>query len=315
VETVMPAVVVVRTEAVEYDYQKDWFGFIFRVPKRLAGQGSGILIDPRGFVLTSRHVIAGSRRIEVVLNDGRKRSARYVGCDPVTDLAVIRVEGPEEAFPVIAYGDSDRLRVGETVIAIGSPFSLQSSVTVGTVSQKGRELGLLPYEDFIQTDAPINPGNSGGPLVNVDGELVGINSAIKTDENGHGNIGIAFAVPARLAMRVASEMMKGGCYEWPWLGLNLADMDALTGSTEDRIFGVPIVEVWNKTPGQRAGLLPGDVIVEADGRPVQTAREVHRLVLGKEVGSPVLLKINRSGRIFELELKTVKMPERFKICS
>jgi len=315
VEQVMPAVVVLRTEGVEYSYRKDWFGFVYRVPQRLAGQGSGVIIDPAGYVLTSRHVIAGSRAIEVVLNDERKFPARYVGCDPVTDLAVVRIEGTREKFPAIRIGDSDGVRIGEFVIAIGSPFSLQSSVTAGLVSQKGRELGLLPYEDFIQTDAPINPGNSGGPLVNADGELIGINAAIKTDESGRGNIGIAFAIPSRLALRVARGLMNGGCYEWPWLGLNLADMEDFTGNPGDRIFGVPVIEVWNQTPAQQAGLLPGDIIVEADDERVQTARAVHRKVLGREVGASVRLKINRGGRVFEVQLRTVKMPERFKICS
>ncbi len=200
----MPSVVVVRTESVQYKVQKDLFGFpMFRVQESLAGEGSGVIIDERGYVLTSWHVLEGAREIEVVLSNGEKKSAKIVGHDRATDLAMLKIKAPGDGFPVVEFGDSDAVRVGEVAIAIGSPFSLQSSVTVGHVSQKGRRVEILPYEDFIQTDAAINEGNSGGPLINADGRLIGINAAIKTDAVERG-VGIAFAIPSNLAMVIES---------------------------------------------------------------------------------------------------------------
>lgn len=181
VEKVMPAVVVVRTEAVLYLVAQDRFrGWLYEIPRRLAGQGSGVIFRPDGHILTCHHVVDGAQQIEVALHNGTLYPARLVGSDPESDLAVLKIEPPPGGFPTVEAADSDAVRIGEFAIAVGSPFSLASSVTLGIVSQKGRSVGLLPYEDFIQTDASINPGNSGGPLVDVDGRLIGINDAITT---------------------------------------------------------------------------------------------------------------------------------------
>jgi S1-C subfamily serine protease len=175
VEKTMPSVVVVRTETVKNRYARDWlFGYVYKIPERLAGQGSGVIINDDGYILTNNHVIDDASSVEVVLNDGTKLPAEIIGRDPHTDLSVLRIlETDELQVAAVEIGDSDELRVGEFVIALGSPFSLASSVTLGIVSQKGRSIGMLPFEDFIQTDAAVNQGNSGGPLLDVDGRLVG----------------------------------------------------------------------------------------------------------------------------------------------
>ncbi len=313
VEKVMPSVVVVRTEAVVYHAARDlFFGYIYGIPERLAGQGSGVIITDDGYVLTSFHVINAAERIEVVLNNGTKYPAKVVGRDPQTDLAVLKIQAPKGTkFTPVEAGDSDKLRIGEFVIAVGSPFSLQSSVTLGIVSQKGRSIGLLPYEDFIQTDAPINPGNSGGPLVDVDGRLVGINSLIQTaGRYSQGNIGIGFAVPANLAMRVARSIIKNGRVERPWIGILPQELDPDVGR---RVFGgargVMVGRVLPDTPAARAGLLAGDLIVRVDDTPVRTVRELQRTILRHNVGDELHLLVRRAASEVKVDLQTARMPD------
>lgn len=301
VDKVMPAVAVVRTAGVQYEVQRDWFGIQYRVPRKLSGQGSGVVFDGAGYLLTSHHVVKDAQQFEVVLSDQRSYAATVVGVDAITDLAVLKIES-ETTLPVVEIGNSDAVRVGDRAIAIGSPFALQGSVTAGIVSQKGRAVGLLPYEDFIQTDAPINPGNSGGPLVNAAGQLVGINTAIQS-EGGTGNIGIAFAVPSNLAMEVARSLVENGKYEWPWIGVGL-------GEFADGSKGVPVLEVWNRTPAQKVGMLPGDVILKVDGREVLTVRDVQSAVLGHKVGECVKLVLARKQQIYSAELETMVLPHR-----
>lgn len=301
VDQVMPSVAVVRTVGVQYDVKRDWFGFLYRVPRKLSGQGSGVVFDKAGYLLTSHHVVKDAQQLEVTLSDQRNYAASVVGVDAITDLAVLKIESETE-LPEVEFADSDAVRVGEMAIAIGSPFALQGSVTAGIVSQKGRAIGLLPYEDFIQTDAPINPGNSGGPLINAEGELIGINTAIQS-EGGQGNIGIAFAVPSKLAMEVARSIVANGKHEWPWIGVGL-------GEFVNRAKGVPVLEVWNKTPAQKAGLLPGDVILKVAGRDVQSVRDVQSAVLGLKVGERVKLVISRQQQIYAAQLETMALPHR-----
>ena len=213
VEKVMPSVVVIRTEKVGYrKVPQDIFGFRYGfVQEQLAGEGSGVIIGERGYVLTSWHVLEGadSRSVEVVLNNGTKLPAQYIGHDKSADLAVLKITGAEASWAAVEWGDSDELRVGEVVIAIGSPYSFQSSVTVGNVSQKGRRIHLLPYEDFIQTDASITAGNSGGPLIDVDGRLVGINTAVLIQAKEEG-VDIGFSTPSNLASVIAKALIEKG---------------------------------------------------------------------------------------------------------
>jgi serine protease Do len=299
VEKVMPSVVVVRTESVQYKVQKDLFGFpMFRVQQSLAGEGSGVIIDERGHVLTSWHVLEGAREIEVVLSNGEKRSAKVVGHDRATDLAVLEIKSNGNGFPAVEFGDSDKVRVGEVAIAIGSPFSLQSSVTVGHVSQKGRRVEILPYEDFIQTDAAINEGNSGGPLINADGRLIGINAAIKTDAVERG-VGIAFAVPSNLAMVIAKSLIEKGMHEWPWVG-------AFFGGD-----GAIVEQVWRDTSAAGAGMLQGDEILEVDGIPVKNEYDVYRIIFNHSVGETLRFTILRDKKKqLEFELLLQEFPRQ-----
>lgn len=300
VERVMPAVVVVRTEATRYRIAQDWFfGRIYKIPERLAGLGSGVIISRDGYILTNRHVIDGASQIEVVLHDGSKYSARLVGEDPQTDLAVLQIQDEKrKEFPFLEAGDSDALRVGEFVMAIGSPFSLRSSVTLGIVSQKGRSIGALPYEDFIQTDAAVNRGNSGGPLVDFDGKWVGINTIIQTAGFSEGNIGISFAIPSKLAMNVANAIIREGRWTRPWIGIF---MEESNGS-------VVIGRVMPQSPAARAGLRAGDVILSVDKADAREPRDVQRTIMNRRPGDSVTLRIRRGKKTIDVEVTTEAMP-------
>ncbi len=305
VEKVMPSVVVVRTQSVVVHPARDaWFGTLYGIPERLAGQGSGVILTKDGYVLTSHHVIEDAEQVEVALPDGTKYTALIIGRDAATDLAVLKIQAPDGVtFPPVEIGDSDKLRVGEFAIAIGSPFSLDSSVTVGIVSQKGRSVGLLPYEDFIQTDASINPGNSGGPLVDAEGRMIGINSMIQTGSPySRGSVGIAFAVPANMAMRVADSIIKTGSADRPWLGMHLTDADRAKP-------GVLVAEVFGNTPAARCGIRPGDLILTVDGQSVIEPRDVQREVFKRQVGEAVRLDVRRGGQSMQFEIVTEKMPD------
>ncbi len=313
VEKVLPSVVVIRTEKTQYrKVPLDAFGFFYqRVPEQLAGEGSGVLIDRRGYIITSWHVIEGAdlELIEVVLNDGTKLAAKYIGHDTATDLAVLKIKPCDETgCPVAEYGNSDALRVGEVVIAIGSPFSLQSSVTVGHVSQKGRRVQILPYEDFIQTDAAINEGNSGGALVDVDGRLVGISAAIRTDAEKKG-VGIAFAIPANLAKQIADSIIETGRHEWPWVG---AFFGTIKPDYRKEFFGgvgVAVTHVWDDTPAARAGIKPGDLVLAIDGIKVSSKHDVDRIIYNHAVGGQLtfLLQTEKEKQL-EVELQLEEYP-------
>lgn len=300
VERVMPSVVVVRTEATRYRVAQDWyFGRLYRIPERLAGQGSGVIISKDGYLLTNRHVIDGAQEIEVVLNNGTIYPAELVGEDFQIDLAVLRIkEPPAGGLPFVEPGDSDALRVGEFVMALGSPFSLSSSVTLGIVSQKGRAIGALPYEDFIQTDAAVNRGNSGGPLVDMDGKLVGINTMIQTAGYSEGNIGISFAIPVNLAMTVAESIKKNGRWQRPWIGIRMEDAER----------GVLVVAVEPDSPAGRAGLRPGDLLLNVGDTAALSPNEVRRAVTSGDAGQELEVRFERKGQEQVLTLKTEPLP-------
>jgi len=322
VERVMPSVVVVRTEAVQYYAARDPFrGRWYKIPERLAGQGSGVIIRKEGYVLTSNHVIEDAQHIQVALPDGTQFSARVVGSDPTTDLAVLRIEkAGSRVFAPIEPGDSDKIRIGEFAIAIGSPFTLNSSVTLGIVSQKGRSVGMLPYEDFIQTDASINPGNSGGPLVDVEGKLIGINAIIQTaGPDAQGNIGIGFAVPANLAMRVAGQLVEHGHVERPWFGIQMRELEgdgrgalprkgkmATTGEAPLR--GVLVAEVVVNGPAEKAGVHNGDVLTAVDGLPITSAHDVQKIVWMRGTGEALRVELLRDGKKKTVIITTERMP-------
>ncbi len=318
VDKVMPSVVVLRTEAIRYHLARDWFfDQVYKLPERLAGQGSGVVISRDGYVLTSEHVIRDAQEVEVVLQDGTKYPARIIGRDSLTDLAVVQIVTDTEdvSFTPISFGDSDRLRVGEFVIAMGSPFSLDSSVTFGIVSQKGRRLGRLPFEDFIQTDASINPGNSGGPLVDIDGYMIGVNAVIQTANPAvQGNIGIGFAIPVNLARRVADSIIEHGRFIRPWIGIRPVSLSLLQGAeTELYKTGVFVEEVYQNTPAYRAGLEAGDIILTVDGTAIDEVGELQKEVLNHHIGESVLLTIRRDKDILSIKMIVEAMPPAEKL--
>ena len=307
-ERVTPAVVNIATEGrmrIEQNplFNDPFFRFFFDFPdepleRRTQSLGSGVIVDAeRGLVLTNAHVIANAHQITVKLSDGRSYKAELIGTDPETDVGVIKV--PSDALTDLPMGDSDQLKVGDFVVAIGNPFGLSQTVTSGIVSALGRSgLGIEGYEDFIQTDAAINPGNSGGALVDLQGRLVGVNTAIFTSSGG--NIGIGFAIPINMARGVIEQLVKYGEVRRGFLGIQLQDLDAELAKAfdiSDRQ-GAVIVNVLPDTPAQKAGLQAGDVIVSVNGRPVRNASALRNAIGLMQVGDRVSLEVVRKGGWF-----------------
>ncbi len=264
--------------------------------------GSGFIIDENGYILTSNHVIDRAEDIRVKLWDETEYKATVVGRDPKTDIALIKVEA-DRPLPVAPLGDSDALEVGDWVLAIGNPFGLGLTVTAGIVSAKGRVLGSGPYDDFIQTDAAINPGNSGGPLFNLNGEVVGISTAIFSTSGG--NTGIGFAIPINLAKNILLSLKKKGFVERGWLGVTVQKVTpeiAESFGLRDRQ-GALITDVTKDSPADRAGIQRGDIIVGYNGKKIEDMHELPRLVASTPVGTGVNLKIFREGK--ELDLNVI----------
>jgi len=269
-------------------------------------QGSGFIIDPDGFIVTNNHVVMGSQQIKVRLLDQREFEATIVGVDQKTDLALIKINA--HGLPYLRFGDSDDLQVGEWVIAIGNPLGLGHTVTAGIVSAKGRVLGAGPYDDFIQTDASINPGNSGGPLINMRGEVVGINTLIANPQEAQG---IGFAIPSNLARVIISQLRLHGRVERSWLGAYvqrvspaLADNFGL-GSPR----GALINQVVPNSPADRAGLRPGDVVVKFNGRLVESADDLPAMVAQTPAGEQVEMEIVRNRQPMTLRIKLESIPD------
>ena len=254
--------------------------------------GSGVFIDPQGYLLTNNHVISEADEIVVVLKDGQEIKAEIVGRDKKTDLALLKVKVKQE-LTFLPLGNSDEMRVGDWVLAVGNPFGLENTVTAGIISAKGRIIGAGPYDDFIQTDASINPGNSGGPLINLKGEVVGINTAIVAQGQG-----IGFAIPVNLAREVMTQLRTTGKVTRGWLGVyiqpvtkELAEKFKLEGTD-----GVLVADVVKDGPADKAGIQRGDVIVEFEGKPLKDWHSLPRLVAETAVGKEVKLKVMREGR-------------------
>jgi Do/DeqQ family serine protease len=273
---------------------------------RQSGLGSGVIVDKRGYVLTNYHVIKGADAVTVRLSSKQEFPGRVVGADPKTDLAVIRFE-PTGELAVATLGNSDTLHVGEWAIAIGNPFGLDQTVTVGVVSAVGRaDVGIATYENFIQTDASINPGNSGGPLLNLRGEVIGINTAIVAAAQG-----IGFAIPVNMVKRVTSELIDRGKVRRGWLGVSvepltteLAQSLGVKGAS-----GAVVSRVYPGGPAAGAGLTQNDVIVAFDGHPVDDYHQLQRLSAEAEVGRQVSLEIVRRGERKSLKLKIAEAPD------
>lgn len=277
--------------------------------RRPESLGSGVIVDPNGLIITNHHVVSQAEEIKVLLEDKRELSAKLIGTDAKTDLAVLKVEA--QALHTIRWADSDRLEVGELVLAIGNPFGLNQTVTMGIVSAVGRaRMGIAEYEDFIQTDAAINPGNSGGPLVNARGELVGINTAIFSRSGG--NMGIGFAVPSNMARSVLQQLIRSGKVIRGWLGVSIQDLTpelaAQFGVKEPA--GALVGEVLEESPAERAGLRRGDIIIEFDGRKVETPSQLKNVVAQTPVGRKALIKFIRDQGVHQVEVVIAEQPER-----
>ncbi len=264
-------------------------------PRRVNSLGSGFIIDPSGIVVTNNHVIADADEITVILNDGTRLKAELVGRDTKVDLAVLRVK-PDKPLTAVQFGDSDKLRLGEWVIAIGNPFSLGGTVTAGIVSARNRDIKSGPYDNYIQTDAAINRGNSGGPLFNLDGEVVGINTAIISPSGG--SIGIGFSVPSKTALPIIDQLRQYGETRRGWLGVRIQqvsdDIAESLGIKPPR--GALVAGVDDKGPAKPAGIVAGDVIIRFDGKDIREVRDLPRIVADTPVGKEVEVVIIRKGQ-------------------
>ncbi len=268
---------------------------------RRDGLGSGSIINQEGYILTNNHVVGDADKIIVKLNDGREMEANIIGTDPQSDIAVIKIEGSE--LPTLPFGDSDEIQVGESVIAIGNPFGLAQTVTFGIISAKGRSnIGITDYENFIQTDAAINPGNSGGPLINLKGEIIGVNTAIFTRSGGYQGIG--FAVPIKMARRIMEDLINKGSVSRGWLGVGIQDIsgDLAKAFGLKDTNGSLITSVMSGTPAEASGIQKGDVIVKLQGKLIRDSNQLRNEVAAAKAGSTVEVNLIRKG-----ELKTIRV--------
>ncbi|HEY7459208.1 MAG TPA: DegQ family serine endoprotease [Xanthobacteraceae bacterium] len=263
--------------------------------RRVSSLGSGFVIDPAGILVTNNHVIADADEVFANFNDGTKLKAEIVGRDTKTDIAVLRVK-PEKPLVAVSFGDSDRLRVGDWVMAIGNPFGLGGSLSVGVVSARNRDINAGPYDNFIQTDAAINRGNSGGPLFNMEGQVVGVNTAIISPSGG--SIGIGFSIPAKTVVGVIGQLREFGETRRGWIGVRIQQLDDQIAETLGigKTRGALIAGVTDDGPAAKSGMKSGDVIVKFDGQQIREMRDLPRAVAGTAVGKTVEVVVNRKGK-------------------
>src|SRR5262245_35970230 len=277
-----------------------------RAPREdVRAAGSGVIVDARGFILTNAHVVENAADIEVRLSDDRKFPAKVVGRDPKTDLAIVKVEPGASALPVAELGDSDKLRIGQWAIAIGNPFGLDRTVTVGIISATGRRVGVATYEAFIQTDASINPGNSGGPLLNLDGRVIGINTAIVSSGQG-----IGFAIPINMVRDIMTQLIDKGRVVRGWLGISIQDLtdDLAAGFGAPGKGGVLVADVMKDSPAEAGGIRAGDIIVELGGTPVKEVTDLQKRVAAIPPGQSAVLTVLRDRKPTKLTVKIGEQP-------
>jgi serine protease Do len=275
------------------------------------GLGSGFIISKDGYILTNNHVVEGADSIKVTLSDNRDFDAKVIGTDPQSDLALIKINDPEN-LPVLPLGDSSKLEAGEWVIAIGNPFGLSQTVTVGVVSATGRSsVGISDYENFIQTDAAINPGNSGGPLINGRGEVVGINTALFSKTGGY--MGIGFAIPINMAKSIEAQLQKSGKVTRGWLGVVIQNVDKNLAESFGlkQVGGILVSEIQKDSPASAAGLQQGDVILQLDGVKLQDVSDLRNRVALLQPGNKAILDIMRSGREKTIQITIGEQPANF----
>ncbi len=272
--------------------------------------GSGFIVDPSGLIVTNDHVVRGADEVSVQLHDGRKFVGRAIKRDARTDLAILRIEA-KEPLPFLKLGDSDAMEIGDRVLAVGSPLGMTGTVTSGIVSAKGRDIHMNMYEDFLQTDAAINPGNSGGPLVNLAGEVIGVNSAIRSDTGGFQGIGLA--ISSNLTKAVIEQLQRNGAVARGYLGVQTAPLDpevAARLNVPDKA-GVVIAKVLHGSPAAKADLHDGDILIEIAGQPVKEARSLQRIVAGLAIGKKVEVAVIRDGARKTLSLTVEAQPQSF----
>ena len=286
-------------------FEEFWGPYMDNQPQREFKQrslGSGFIIDKEGYIVTNNHVVENADQIKVKLADEKEFDAEIVGRDPKTDLALIKISAKTDLIP-IKMGDSDKANVGNWVVAIGSPFGLEQTVTAGIISAKGRIIGFGPYEDFIQTDASINPGNSGGPLINMQGEVVGINTAIIASGQG-----IGFAIPVNMAKDILTQLKSYGEVTRGWLGVGIQDLSQelkrYYGVESDG--GVLITQVFEGDPAEKAGIKANDIIVEIGGKTVTSARELSSIIANTEIGKKTTIKLLRDGKPKTVQVELAK---------
>jgi serine protease Do len=273
------------------------------------GVGSGFIMSSDGYILTNNHVVEDADQIKVKLADGKEYNGKIVGRDPKTDLAVVKIDGAKDLHP-LALGNSDDLKVGSWVVAVGSPFGLEQTVTAGIVSAKGRVIGSGPYDNFIQTDASINPGNSGGPLINTKGEVVGINTAIVAEGKG-----IGFAIPVNMAKDIAPQLEEKGHVTRGWLGVSIQEMTPELaksfGLKEGK--GALVAQVIPGSPAEKAGIEQGDVILGFDGKTIAESKDLPQIVASTPIGKFVDVKVWRNGKALDQQVKISEMEENVEV--
>jgi serine protease Do len=276
--------------------------------------GSGFIIDPAGYIVTNNHVVGEAAKVQVILQDDSKYTAKIIGRDPRTDIAVLKISA-DKPLPYVNFGDSGGAQIGDWVVAVGNPFGLGGSVTTGIISARGRDIHTGQFDDFLQIDAPINRGNSGGPTFNLDGQVIGINTAIYSPNGG--SVGIGFAVPSNVAKTVVAELEKSGKVSRGWLGVQIQEVTpaiaASLGLKGEQ--GALVAVVTPGSPGAEAGLKQGDVILSFDGTAVKQLRDLPRLVAAKGPGSAASVTVWRNGQSSELHTTLAEAPENPRVAT
>ncbi|MET0285816.1 MAG: Do family serine endopeptidase [Polyangiales bacterium] len=307
-EQVSPSVVTLQVEVKNNQPAPGFFGFPFggrqqMDPGTQKGSGSGMLLTPDGAILTNNHVVEHASRIQVTLQDGRHFTGKVVGTDPATDLAVVKIEA--KGLPAVKFADSESAMVGQWVVAIGSPFGLDYTVTAGVLSAKGRGMGANEIEDYLQTDASINPGNSGGPLVNLQGEVLGVNTMII------GSSGIGFAIPSNLARKVGLELLQKGDVSRSYIGVSYQPLtpELASGFGVQRTRGALVTDLVPNGPAAKGGMRSGDIVLDINGREVKESRDLFRAVLAYPVGEKLSVTVLRDGQQQKLSVITAERPD------
>ena len=311
-EQSMPSVVVIRTGRTVrtwrrggmYDRLHDYY-----YPSRekiSTGQGSGFFVNEKGHILTNYHIVKGQDFFRITLHDGREFEAKLVGSDPLADLAVLKIDYPGKT-PYLPFADSEKVKAGHWAIAIGAPFSLSHTVTVGVVSYNRRTVGLNAHENFIQFDASINPGNSGGPLLDIDGRVIGVNDFILSPAGG--NIGLGFAIAGNLAYGICNDLISTGRANRSWTGVMLSDVPDRYRERNKLPKGVMIARMFRNSPAHKGGLKPGDLIVKIDGQSVEEANKARLLIFSRRPGEVLLFRVYREGRELEIKVTAGSMPQ------